>query len=312
MEAPKAILRTVETPTVMASSIDRSVNFIRTGSFPGYLESRFVRRPGADHFTCYLSVQTGCRQGCRMCHLTVTRQTQTENAFAPEILQQAQTVLAHYDERIKAGDEPVAAVHYSFMARGEPLASENFLDGGDRIMQMLAEEAVQRNLIPRFLISTIMPKTLPRALAARRGTLAAQFRLTQPFLYYSIYTTMESFRQRWLPAALPVEEALKILKRYQDETGRIVKLHWAFIKDENDSATDVGLIMDAVDAAGLRVDVNLVRYNPPEAGSAESGEHVYKAAQDDMLRRWPQARVKVVPRVGYDVYASCGMFVGGS
>ena len=55
---------------VLVSQQDQSVNFVWHES-EGQIEARYVRRRN-DRFIVYLSVQTGCGLGCRMCHLTQT------------------------------------------------------------------------------------------------------------------------------------------------------------------------------------------------------------------------------------------------
>jgi adenine C2-methylase RlmN of 23S rRNA A2503 and tRNA A37 len=53
------------------SAQDDSVNWDRPAADVGRIEARYVRRC-PDYFVVYLSAQTGCAQGCRMCHLTAT------------------------------------------------------------------------------------------------------------------------------------------------------------------------------------------------------------------------------------------------
>ena len=76
------------------SGQDASVNWDRPADV-GRIEARYVRRC-PDYFVVYLSSQTGCDQGCRMCHLTATGQTQLREVSYEEFLQQADTVLDHY------------------------------------------------------------------------------------------------------------------------------------------------------------------------------------------------------------------------
>lgn len=301
------------TLSVHKSTIDASVNFVSQTDDGGMLESRYVHRPGKSYITCYLSTQTGCGMGCRFCHLTTTKQTKARDATGEEILVQAGHVLGHHDEKarewvkdVMAPYEP-EAVHFSFMARGEPLASEEFWNRGDWIMRGLEAAAVSRGLMPRFMVSTIMPKWTKERLLPFGGQLAQVFRVYQPHIYYSIYSTDQKFREKWLPGATTVNTALEILKDYQDQTGRIIKLHWSLIEGENDSLENAKGICDAVDAWKLRVDVNLVRYNPwSEAQGREASADAYRLTETLLRIRWPMSRIKTVDRVGEDVFAVVG------
>jgi 23S rRNA (adenine2503-C2)-methyltransferase len=58
------------------------------------------------------------------------------------------------------------------------------------------------------------------------------------------------------------------------------------------------------------VHVNIVRYNPPDPRrhGVEPPEEVIQRNARIYQSRLPYARVRIIPRVGYDVHASCGMF----
>ncbi len=281
------------------SSQDASVNWDRPADV-GRIEARYVRRC-PDYVVVYLSSQTGCDQGCRMCHLTATGQTRLRNVTHEEFLQQADTVLDHY----RRETPPARSVHFNFMARGEPLANPLLLESADDLLGDLAQRAVALRLRPRYLVSTIFP----RELGDRR--LEDVFLVHHPEIYYSIYSVRESFRRRWLPKALPVEEALDRLVSWQRCTYKICKVHYAFIAGENDSEADVHAICDALESRRLMVHVNIVRYNPhdPRRHGVEPPEEIIQRNAKIFQERLPYARVRVIPRVGFDVAASCGMFV---
>ena len=198
-------------------------------------------------------------QGCRMCnHLTATGQTRLRDVSREEFLEQADTVLDHYRRETPSA----RSVHFNFMARGEPLANPVLLDRADDLLAELAGRAVALGLRPRYLVSTI----LPREFGDRR--LEDVFVTYHPEIYYSVYSMKEEFRRRWLPKALPVEEALDRLAAWQRATYKICKLHYAFIEGENDAETDVHAICDAVERRKLMVHVNIVSTTrPPPAAS---------------------------------------------
>lgn len=139
------------------------------------------------------------------------------------------------------------------------------------------------------------------------------FRRYHPEIYYSLYSMSPEFRRRWLPKAQPADLALDRLAAWQRATSKIVKIHYAFIAGENDSESDVHAVCDALESRGLYVHVNIVRYNPPSpAHGTESPDDVLERNAALFRARLAKARVVIIPRVGFDVQASCGMFSGGA
>lgn len=284
------------------SQQDRSVNFEhRFEDHRGMLEARFVQRVD-DYFIVYLSSQTGCKQACRMCHLTATGQTDSRDVTVEEYFEQAKRVFEHYATL----GNPATRVHFNFMARGEPLANKHFLENADYILRELKRMADCWGLESKFLISTIFPKTFD------------QWELTdifkdpevRPELYYSLYSTDRDFRRKWVPKAIEPSIALSLLTRWNRSTGKVPKIHYAFIENENDSLGDVKRCIDLIEQYDVPVNWNIVRYNPPEGHySKEPVEGHIKYLAGYIRNRLPKARVKLIPRVGLDVKASCGTFL---
>ncbi len=283
---------------VLNSQIDRSVNFVEE-QLVGFLESRFVRKCD-EYFIAYLSSQTGCNRGCTFCHLTATGQTSFIDSSHNDFMAQAIQVFKHY----RMQKNPAKYMHYNFMARGEPLANRILLDSGDELLSKLGQIAKDEGLPAKFNVSTIMPMTLKKSLTDI-------FHYINPTIYYSIYSTDEKWRSKWMPAAMDTNEALSMLKDYQDFSKKIVKLHYAFIAGENDSVEEVNRVCDAVEKHNLICEFNLVRYNPasPDQGT-ESSDEVIRRNIDIISNRFKfNTKVQMIPRVGFDVKASCGMFV---
>jgi 23S rRNA (adenine2503-C2)-methyltransferase len=284
---------------VLGSTEDRSVNFVED-QLVGFLESRYVRKV-PEYFIAYLSSQTGCNRGCTFCHLTTTGQTRFEDSTADDFLGQALKVMKHYDRQ----DEPANHVHWNFMARGEPLANQHLLGGADAVLAELGALAKRRGLGSRFNVSTIMPLTF------REHSLAEVFGYVHPTVYYSLYSTDEGWRKKWMPGAMPVNEALSALRDYQRYSKKVVKIHHPLIRGENDSLVDAKSVREALSDWGLLCEFNLVRYNPASPAQGREADQAHIDAYLDLLRGYPETftKVQVIPRVGQDVKASCGMFV---
>lgn len=281
---------------VLASQMDNSINIVEE-QLVGFLESRYVRR-SQDYFVCYLSSQTGCNRGCKFCHLTATKQTLSDDSTVDDYIAQASRVFEEY----RKINQPARFVHFSFMARGEPLASRVLQDDADEIFNFLHHIAKRHNLLSKFNISTIMPTTLKKPLEEI-------FQLTYPTIYYSLYSMNPEFRQKWMPGAMDPYAALNMLKSYQYMTKKIIRIHYAFIEGENDSLEDISDIVYAIKKRNLAIEWNIVRYNPfsPEQGKETSEENL-ENIQNYLAEEFP-GRVKMIKRVGFDVKASCGMFV---
>lgn len=283
---------------VLHSAEDSSVNFVEA-ELTGFLESRFVRKC-EDYFICYLSSQTGCNRGCTFCHLTATGQTSFADSTHNDFIGQASQVFRHYRRQKR----PAKYAHFNFMARGEPLANKVLLDSADDLLIKLGQMARDVEVGAKFNVSTIMPATFKRSLREVFG-------FVHPTIYYSLYSVDEDFRRKRMPAAMPVPDALRLLKEYQDFSKKILKVHYALIAGENDSAEQVAAVCDALDQAGLLCDFNLVRYNAASAEQGEeSSEEVIQLRMGEIRRRF-KGRVQVIPRVGHDIKASCGMFMQG-
>lgn len=276
----------------LASSIDESVNFVIPANDGGFFEARYVRRSD-EEIICYLSTQTGCNQGCRMCHLTQTKQTSASDAYIEDILIQASKVFDHYNKNCRWAN----TVNYNFMARGEPLNSKVIKEESEWLLPQLAKLALDNGLIPRFKVSTILPKTLERSLIEI-------FPVIHPDIYYSAYSADEKVRRKWLPNAMPLEEAIAKLKEWQDFTHKIVRIHYAVIDGVNDKDLDVMFLYNAFSRARLIYDVNLVYYNPYSKNYGKEGK------MNLVQSYWEGHGIKtnIVSRVGFDVHASCGMF----
>lgn len=283
------------------SELDLSVNFV----LPSGQEARYVRRTD-DYFIVYLSSHNGCNKSCRFCHLTQSGQTSFDEASVADMLHQASLVLAHYRAEVAGGRQAASPrVHFNWMARGEPLASSVLTGNWPELTNGLHALALESGIAAtRFNISSIFPA---EATAAVLAQLTGKH---PPVIFYSLYSMDASFRRRWLPKARPADESLADLAQWQRDTQGEVVLHWASIADENDGHYEVTQIAAAVERHGLHARFNLVRYNPFTAGQgAESSEPVLAAGFALIQRAMTVAGSRIVPRVGFDVKASCGMFV---
>lgn len=289
--------------TRSASHEDQSVNFWSPHDDGGALEARLVRRVN-EYFIAYLSSHTGCAYSCRFCHLTATKQVMMTPASLEHYLMQARQVLKEYQQTLNNGRSvPAEYMHFNFMARGEPLANPVVLKNSTELFNRLGLLASEYDLPSKFLISSILPRDF-------EDDLSQVFEDERAILYYSLYSLDPAFRKRWLPKALPGEVGLDLIQDYQKKTGREICLHWAFIEGQNDQEKQVDAILEAVHSRNIKARFNLVRYNPHDQRHGQESHELHLQKLFERIKSslgHPVSRI--VPRVGYDVKASCGMFL---
>lgn len=289
------------TYTQLSSSLDHSVNFVRKTDDGGNFEARFVWR-GGRYITAYLSSHSGCVKACRFCHLTGDGQTFFSHATLEDYVSQAEIVLAHLNTLPEESRSLIDQVYFSFMARGEPLANRTILKNGDEVLWSLAQVAKKYNLASRFCVSTIFPREM------RDFDLSDIFPAMRPVIYYSLYSLNPDVRKKWVPQALSPDLALDKLAEWNSLTLTNYKIHGAIIKDVNDDFATWDDICKRLDDMGQKPTFNLVPYNPHGPGVGEPGniDLVKNIIEDAGFE------INVKNRVGFDVKASCGMFVPAS
>lgn len=285
---------------ILRSEYDKSVNFVESNN----QESRFVQR-AEDYFIVYLSSQNGCNKACRFCHLTQTGQTEFVDATLKEYINQARCPINHYKDLLNAGQKPAKKVNFNFMARGEVFSNNIVINNANELIEKFKEEVKGLNLETTFNFSTIGPQEIEN----KDFNEIFKDKKEDIMIYYSLYSVNPSFRKRWMPKALPVSLMMEKLKSWQDEGGKIA-LHWAFIEGVNDSQQDLEEIIEVLDSYKLKAKFNLVRYNPYSENQGREPSETMLNKNFRILSNYlknPDSRI--VPRVGFDVKASCGMFV---
>jgi adenine C2-methylase RlmN of 23S rRNA A2503 and tRNA A37 len=188
------------------------------------------------------------------------------------------------------------------MARGDAMANHHVdWDLIGRLKEGSPESHVS--------ISTIFPgvddESLTKVLYDRFPS-----KVDAPQLYWSLYSLDPIVRMRWLPKAGRPDLVAKGLRTWSKSTGKGIALHQALIKGVNDSSLNAHSIVNFLVQYDLPVErVNLVRYNPPDTSSEEASWDSYLEHAEIYVKAFGEKRVNLKPRVGFDVKASCGMFV---
>jgi 23S rRNA (adenine2503-C2)-methyltransferase len=289
--------------TILRSSQDESINIVRQIADAGSIESRYVRRT-EDTVIIYLSSMTGCDRACRFCHLTQTGQTDMTPVDLEGYRRQAGDLFDILNAEGKL--EGAKIVHFNFMARGDALSNLHFINNTKRIIKALADIADWYHLDPKFKISTIFPK-IDYSEEFLKSWVSTTLDIHPEIeFYYSLYSLDPAFRKRWIPKSLDPEFVGSIF----ENTVKRVRLHHALIDGENTSAKDIAAIGQWLERYNIHCHFNIVRYNPfNEACGYEASEATMEEYRTRMDKLSRIVSTRIISKVGFDVNASCGMFV---
>ncbi len=287
----------------LRSTQDDSVNVILKSIDRGLYETRFVRRhPGKA--IIYVSTQDGCSQGCRMCHLTATHQKRRSDANLDMVCKQIDRHTVSIQECI----EEIDRVHINFMARGEPLSNYGIASIVEGVENYIFSDGplADIDVDKRIIISTIFPKKVILSDVERI------YGVPSSNIYYSLYSACDKFRKKWLPNSLPAAEALQIMRHFCSIYGKRPVLHFCFIEGENDSVRDVEAVANLINDYVPQAKINIVRFNPAHNMSNRESSFDLILKNVALIKSiCSGVSLKLIDRVGFDVKASCGMFVTG-
>lgn len=270
----------------------------------GIIEARYVRKDPS-YIACYVSSHNGCKMGCKFCHLTQNNDINMSHVDIPTYVSQIRTVLTHYEDQVKNHNSVRAKrCNINFMSKGDALANKYVVNEYPKLYDEMEKICEEFGLKAKPNISTIMPYTV------RSRSLIDIFGDKPAYLYYSLYSLNPNFRKKWLPNAIPYEEALDKLKEYQNKHNRVITFHWSIIKGENDCLDEAHKLAEKLKQYEFNGKLNIVRFNPhpdvtDEEASAEKFNGIFKIIADV----FKNPKSYIVPRLDVTTKTPCGMFV---
>jgi 23S rRNA (adenine2503-C2)-methyltransferase len=297
--------------TRIIKSIDGSVNYL-IPYYKSMIECRYVRR-ASNYISVYVSSHNGCKMDCKFCWLTEQKQTNFKHVKNDIFEFQVEKVLENVPIKDNIiGNENIRC-NINFMARGEPLANKNIVNDYSNVYEKINNVVKNYNYKEtKMNISTIMPNTI------KNHSLCNIFNNTPVNLYYSLYSVDDKFKNKWMSNAMNYNLALDKLKEYQNFTDNYspLTIHGTFIKGENDNDDDIKRMFDEIEKRNLKkIKFNIVKFNPHKNSSytesdPETLHNIYKKMQTITNYNNPNYNTtRQIERVGYDAFASCGMFV---
>ncbi len=283
-DIPYAVLRTLDQntsiglmpPVASEVSADGSVRYLFSGS--GDLNHETVWLPDGKRSTVCVSVQSGCRMGCRFC--ATGSNGWGGNLTACEIVNQVVSV-------------PHEITHIVLMGMGEP---------GDNIEEVLKACRI-------FTAEWGLAAGRSKVTVSTVGVTPSVMRLldeTECNITLSLHSPFPEERREFIPAETrwPFEETLSLLKNYYNRRKRRFTVAYVMIEGRNDTDRHLEELKKLLTGTGIRV--NLLPYHPLAGDDARSsGSDVMMKFKHNLVTSGISASVR--KSRGADVDAACGM-----
>lgn len=247
------------------------------------LEDRFIETaciPDRERVTICLSVQSGCRMGCRFC--MTARQGFQGNLTAGEILNQFRTVPEH-----------ASLTNIVYMGMGEPLDN---LAEVLRSLEILTSPWGYGWSPTRITVSTV----------GVTGKIREYLAATKCHLAVSLHSPFDAERQAMMPVqkAHPVKEVLDIIRAFDFGRQRRVSFEYIVFKGMNDTPAHIKELAKILN--GIRCRINLIRFHAiPGSEYSSPGIREMEAFRDGLNAKGITATIRASR--GEDIGAACGL-----
>ena len=235
--------------------------------------------------TLCISTQAGCAMECVFC--ATGQMGLSRNLSSGEIVEQVLFFMRLLKER---GEKVTNIV---FMGMGEPF--HNY-DAVMSCIKLLNHPEGLNIGSRRITISSVGIIPAIEKFAKEKG---------QVNLAISLHAIDNDLRSSILPINIkyPIDELIKVCRKYVKTTGRRITFEWALIQDLNDSteqADELGNLLK-----GLNCHVNVIPLNPSEGYAGKKSETIQVNA---FKKKLDQHKIPCTIRVrrGLDIQAGCG------
>ncbi len=265
-------------PVSVSSAIDGTKKYLFCVSGNRFIETAYI--PDRDRATVCLSVQSGCRMGCRFCMTAI--QGFQGNLTVNEILNQFRSIPEHD-----------TLTNIVYMGMGEPLDN---LEEVLRSLEILTSEWGYGWSPSRITVSTVgITGKIEEFLAKSRCHLAV-----------SLHSPYDSERQSLMPVqkAHPVKEIIDSIRSFDFGRQRRVSFEYIVFRGLNDTPAHVKELARILN--GIRCRINLIRFHAiPGSDFSSPGQREMEAFRDSLNAKGITTTIRASR--GQDINAACGL-----
>lgn len=265
-------------PSLETVSADGTKKYLFRLGDNRFIETAFI--PDRDRATVCLSVQSGCRMGCRFC--MTARQGFQGNLTSGEILNQFISLPEHS-----------SLTNIVYMGMGEPLDN---LQEVLKSLEILTSEWGYGWSPKRITVSTV----------GITGRINEFLERTRCHLAVSLHTPFEDERQVLMPVqkAHPLREILDVIRTFDFGRQRRISFEYIVFSGINDTPAHIKELAKILN--GIRCRINLIRFHSiPGSEYNSPGMKEMEAFRDSLNAKGITATIRASR--GEDISAACGL-----
>ena len=243
-----------------------------------FIETAYI--PDRKRSTVCLSVQSGCRMGCRFC--MTARQGFQGNLTSGEILNQFRSIPEHS-----------SLTNIVYMGMGEPLDN---LEEVLKSLEILTSEWGFGWSPSRITVSTV----------GIRDRIEEFITGTKCHLAISLHTPFDEERISLMPVqkAHPIRDVIDVVRKYDFGRQRRISFEYIVFRGLNDTPAHVKELARLL--GGIRCRINLIRFHSIPGAEYESPDiSVIEAFRDSLNAKGITATIRASR--GEDINAACGL-----
>lgn len=289
----------------------------------GYIDTEWVDR---NKFSVFISASLGCYMACKFCHLTIKGSAYKKLYTDQVVANVKEAILA---ETARKPEMRERYVKLCWMGMGDAINQPDMVyDATLELMDWLMANQLTKGL-DCVDLSTVLPKVddawierfraLDEALKrypvnpdsfkieqAELSTVRAYQGRSRFRLFYSVHSAIQDTREKMVPRAMPLKDAIPLLKRFQENHGPNLLLHSVFVEGLNDGDTEVDQLIALLTEHFPTNELRVLRYNFCDRSPYREIDHIDQAV---MRIAEKHSALKVQTSAGKEVAAACGQFL---
>lgn len=288
----------------------------------GRVHTEWVDR---NKMSIFISSSLGCYMACPFCHLTIKGSRYAKLSTQQVISNIKEALQSEIDRRPDIVDR---YVKLSWMGMGDAVNNPQMVvDATLEVLDWLMSNNLSKGL-DCVDLSTVLPPvkddwmdmfvdlnkqlmkypTNPQSFKMEQAEVATKstYDSRTPFrLFWSAHSAIQETRDKMVPRAMPLKEAIPRLKTFA-ESGPNLLLHQLFVEGLNDTPTEVDALLELLSESFKHQELRVLRYNYCDQSPWREWDHI-----DEAVARIADShdRLKVQISAGKEVSAACGQFL---